>query len=115
MAAPYAGRVAGRPLAERVEETAAIMREQGGVVDPPRAEGGAYYMDVHTCPFPVAASLNRAVCAFRVQWVSILTGGDVRLTSSILRNQPACTFRIGRRPSGEPAPRHPRQRRARRS
>ena len=84
------------------------------MVDPPRAEGGTHYIDEYTCPFPVAARRNRAICSFHVQWVSILTGGNARLTSSLLRNQPACTFRIGRRPSGEPAPRHPAQRRARR-
>ena len=106
MAAPYAGRVAERPLAERAEETAAIIRQQGCRVDSPRSEGGAHYIDEYTCPFPVAARRNPAVCAFRVQWVSILTGGDVRLTSSLLRNQPSCTYRIRERPSGGKAPRH---------
>src|SRR3990170_5695222 len=110
MAAPYAGRVAGRPLAERVEETAAVISEQGCRVDPPRAEGGAHYIDEYTCPFPVAARWNAAVCALHVRWVSILTGGDARLTSSLLRNQPCCTYRVRERPSGEQrgpkAPRH---------
>ena len=100
MAAPYAGRVAGRPLAERVEETAAVISEQGCRVDTPRAEGGAHYIDEHTCPFPVAARRNPAVCALHVRWVSILTGADARLTSSLLRNQPCCTYRVRERPSG---------------
>jgi hypothetical protein len=106
MAAPYAGRVAGRPLAERVEETAAIIMEQGCRVDSPRSESGAHYIDEYTCPFPVAARRNPAVCAFHVAWVSILTGGDARLTRSLLRNQPSCTYRIRERPSGGKAPRH---------
>jgi len=106
MAAPYAGRVAGRPLAERVEETAAIIREQGCRVDSPRSEGGAHYIDEYTSPLPAAARRNPAVCAFHVEWVSILTGGDARLTRSLLRNQPSCTYRIRERPSGGKAPRH---------
>jgi hypothetical protein len=109
MAAPYAVRVAGRPLAERVEETAAIILEQGCRVDSPRAEGDARYIDEYTCPFPEAARRNPAVCALHVRWVSILTGGDVRLTSSLLRNQPSCSFRIQERPAGGRrggAPRH---------
>jgi hypothetical protein len=108
MAAPYAGRVAGRPLAERAGEVAAIIREQGCRVDAPRAEGGAHYIDEYSCPFPLAAAGNPAVCACHVEWVSNLTGADVRLTRSLLRNQPACTFRIGGRPRA-PATRRPRK------
>ena len=112
MAAPYTDRVAGRPLAARAREIAAIILEQGCRVDAPRAEGGAHYIDEYSCPFPLTAARNPAVCAFHVEWVSILGGADVRLTRSLLRNQPACTFRIGGRPRA-PAPRQPRKARHR--
>src|SRR3972149_4384307 len=54
MAAPFAERVEGRPLPERVHETARIMEEQGCLVDV-RETDGEYYIDEVSCPFPRVA------------------------------------------------------------
>ncbi len=93
LASPYVERVEGRPLPERVKETARVMEEQGCMVD--CAEGdGEYYIDEYTCPFPKVAQQDRAVCALHVEFVRILSGGDTRLARSLLRGERACTYRI---------------------
>ena len=98
MAAPYTDRVEGRPLPERVQEAARIMEEQGCMVDVREADGDEYYIDEFTCPFPKVAQEDRAVCALHVDFVRILTGGDTRLTQSLLRGERACSYRIRDRP-----------------
>ncbi len=94
MAAPYIERVQGKPLPERVRETARIMEEQGCLVDVRQSEGDEYYIDEFTCPFPKVAQQDRAVCALHVEFVGILAGGDARLTQSLLRGERACSYRI---------------------
>lgn len=93
MAAPYSDRMEGKPLAQRVRETAAIMEEQGCVVDCRQADGD-YYIDEFTCPFPKVAQLDHAVCVLHVDFIRILTGADTRLTESLLRGQRACSHRV---------------------
>ena len=93
MAAPYAERIEGRPLPERVRETARIMEEQGCLVDV-RETDGDYYIDEFTCPFPRVAQRDRSVCALHVDFVRVLTGGDTRLTQSLLRGERACCYRV---------------------
>jgi predicted ArsR family transcriptional regulator len=93
MAAPYAARIEGRPLPERVRETARIMEEQGCLVDV-RETDGEYYIDEFTCPFPKVAQQDRSVCALHVDFVRVLTGGDTRLTQSLLRGERACCYRV---------------------
>jgi len=94
MAAPYAERIEGRPLPERVRETARIMEEQGCLVDVREAGDGEYYIDEFTCPFPRVAQQDRSVCALHVDFVRVLTGGDTRLTQSLLRGERACCYRV---------------------
>lgn len=94
MAAPYAERVQGKPLPERVGETARIMEEQGCMVDTRDGEGNEFYIDEFTCPFPKVAEQDRAICALHVDFVRILAGGDARLTQSLLRGERACSYRI---------------------
>ena len=98
MADAYSGRTEGRPLPQRVEEAARIMEEQGCLVDV-RLDNGDYYIDEFTCPFPRVAQQDRAVCALHVDFVRILTGGDTRLTQSLLRGERACTYRVRGKPS----------------
>ena len=94
MASPYSDRVQGKPLPDRVQETARIMEEQGCLVDVRQSEGNEYYIDEFTCPFPKVAQQDRAVCALHVDFVGILAGGDARLTQSLLRGERACSYRI---------------------
>ncbi len=99
MAAPYVERIEGRPLPERVRETARIMEEQGCLVDVREADDGEYYIDEFTCPFPKVAQQDRSVCALHVDFVRVLTGGDTRLTQSLLRGERACCYRIRANPA----------------
>jgi predicted ArsR family transcriptional regulator len=93
MAAPYSERMERKPLAERVRETAAVIEEQGCLVDYRRANGD-YYIDEFTCPFPKVAQQDHAICVLHVDFIRILTGADTRLTESLLRGQRACTYRV---------------------
>jgi len=100
LAAPYRDRVEGKPVSERVQETARIMEEQGCLVDVTE-RAGEYFIDEYTCPFPKTAERDRAVCALHVDFVRILSGDDARLTRSLLRGERACTYRI--RPGAKPS------------
>ena len=93
LADPFSDRVKGKPLPDRVRETARIMEEQGCLVDCLEADGD-FYIDEYTCPFPKVAERDRAICALHVEFVSLLSGGDTRLTRSLLRGEQACTYRI---------------------
>ena len=86
-------RVEGRPLGERVEAAAELMREQGGIAYAEEREG-EYYLHECTCPYPAVARKNAAVCALEVELVRKLTGGDARLVSSLLRGDRACVYRV---------------------
>ena len=101
LAAPYRDRVAGKPMPERVQETARIMEEQGCLVDYSENES-EFLIDEYTCPFPKTAQRDRSVCALHVEFVRLLSGGDARLTRSLLRGEGACTYRI--RPVAAAAP-----------
>ncbi len=94
MASPYIDRIQGMSIPDRVRETARIMEEQGCLVELREVEGDDYYIDEFTCPFPKVAQQDRAVCALHVDFVRILTGGDTRLTQSLLRGERACSYRI---------------------
>ena len=92
-AEPYMGRVEGKPLAERVAETAHILQERGCLADCSTHDGD-WYVSQYTCPFPSVARSNSSVCAMEVEFVRRLTGADARLVSSLLRGDRSCTYRI---------------------
>jgi predicted ArsR family transcriptional regulator len=96
LAQPFTERVEGRPLSDRVDEAARIIEEQGCMVDCSEKDG-VYFIDEYACPFPKTAAQDRAVCALHVEFVSILTDGDVKLTRSLMRGERACTYRIRER------------------
>jgi len=100
MADAYWERVRGKDTAERVKETAAIMQEQGCLVDWTEKDG-EFLLNEYTCPFPKVAKQDASVCALHVDFVRRLTGADTRLAQSLLRGQRACTYRI--RPTAQPA------------
>ena len=93
MADAYWERVQGKETAERVKETAAIMQEQGCLVDWTENDG-EFLLNEYTCPFPKVAKQDSSVCALHVDFVRRLTGADTRLAQSLLRGQRACTYRI---------------------
>lgn len=93
MAERYTDRIEGRPLSERVEATAAALREQGCVVELERL-GDEFLLHECTCPYRNVARQHSAVCALEVDFVRRMTGADAKLTSSLLRGDTACTYRI---------------------
>ena len=92
-AEPYRDRLEGRPLPERVREASAIIRERGFLADCTK-DGDDWLIQQYTCPFPRVARQNSCVCALDVEFVRQLVGADARLSTSLLRGDQACTFRI---------------------
>lgn len=89
----HLARLEGKPPTERLEETARIMGDRGNVVDAAWV-GDDYLIRKHTCPFWNVATQNSAVCALDVEYVRQLAGADARLSSSLLRGDECCTFRV---------------------
>jgi len=94
LAAPYQARMQRKAMRERVRETTVILEEQGCVADWHEGDDGDYYIDEYACPFPKIAERDRSVCALHVEFVRTLTGGDTRLTRSLMRGERACTYRV---------------------
>lgn len=102
-ARPYMPRLEGRAPQERLEETAKIIADRGNITEA-EWSGDDFLIQKHTCPFWNVATRNSAVCALDVEFVRQLAGADARLSSSLLRGDTCCTFRI--RPRGTPASRN---------
>ncbi len=100
LASPYLERVEGKPVGERVMETAQIMEEQGSLVEYGETNG-EWCIDEFTCPFLTVAQRDHAVCTLHVEFVRILTGSDIRLSHSILRGERSCTYCL--RPVAKPS------------
>ncbi len=93
LAEPHMDRVNGQPLGERVKAAADVLERQGCVAEVSQ-ENGDYFINEYSCPFPKAAERDRSVCALHVEFVSLLTDADTRLTRSLLRGESACTYRV---------------------
>ena len=102
-AAPYMPRLEGRPSAERAEETARILLERANVTESSWASD-EFLIKRYTCPFWSVAQRNSAVCALDVEFVRRLSSCDTKLTTSMLRGDSSCTFRL--RPVAAQAERH---------
>ncbi|HLZ68631.1 MAG TPA: helix-turn-helix domain-containing protein [Dehalococcoidia bacterium] len=106
LAERYSERTEGLSLAERVAVTADVLREQGCVVETAQ-HGDEFQLRQCTCPYPNVARRHSAVCALEVGFVQRMTGADARLTSSLLRGDSACTYRIRARDGDDAASRRP--------
>jgi DeoR family transcriptional regulator, suf operon transcriptional repressor len=93
MAERYSDRVAGKSLGDRVTATAQVLREHGCEVEI-RKDGGEYFIEQCTCPYPEVARQHSSVCALEVGFVQQMTGADARLVGSLLRGDPACSYRV---------------------
>ena len=91
----YRERVDGRALPERVAEATAIIVERGSLADC-SPDGEDWLIRQYTCPFPKVAGQNSCVCSMDVEFVRLLAGTDARLTTSLLRGDDACTYRVRR-------------------
>jgi len=108
-AEPYLSRMQGKDLPERIDEAVAVMNERGCLAEGDAGADGDFRINQYTCPFPNVAREHRGVCALEVEFVNQLTGGDARLTSSLLRGDNCCTYRVrpaasGQRPVTTPRP-----------
>ncbi|MDE3097520.1 MAG: winged helix-turn-helix transcriptional regulator [Chloroflexota bacterium] len=101
-AQPYLVRLEGKAPPERAAEVTRIIQERGSLAEWTR-EGDDFLIRQQTCPFPGVATKNSAVCALEVEFVRRLAGADARLTTSLLRGDGACTYRIR---AGRPWPRN---------
>jgi len=86
-------RVQGKSLAQRVEETALILQEQGCLVDWEQRDG-EFFLHEFTCPLSKIAKQDSSVCTLHLELVRLLTGADTRLVRSLLRGERSCTYRI---------------------
>lgn len=100
-AQPYLPRMEGKDLPARVDEAVSVLNERGCLADVKEGENNEFLLNQYTCPFPNVARLHSGVCAMEVELVKQLTGGDARLTNSLLRGDPCCTYRV--RPTQEPS------------
>jgi predicted ArsR family transcriptional regulator len=92
-AEPYMARLEGKSPNERTEEATKILQERGCLAE--RSwDGEDLLIAQHACPFPNVATRNSAVCALDVEFVRRLVGADARLTTSLLRGDDACTYRV---------------------
>ncbi len=91
--APYLPRLEGRQSNERLEAVAQIIQDRGNVAEASWS-GDDFLIEQHTCPWWNVATKNSAVCALDVEFVRQLTGRDARLSTSLLRGDDCCTFRI---------------------
>jgi predicted ArsR family transcriptional regulator len=92
-ASAYMPRLESLPLDERVAELREILVERGNIASC-RQEGDEHFVEKQTCPFWNVAVKNSAVCALDVQFIRELAGTDARLTTSLLRGDGCCTFRL---------------------
>ncbi len=89
----YAERLEGKSLPERVNEATIIINERGSEADCVK-DGEDWLIRQYTCPFPKVAHQNSCVCALDVEFVRQMVGSDARLSTSLLRGDRACTYRI---------------------
>ena len=92
-AEPYRARLAGRSLAERVQEASKIVQDRGSLSEAVQ-DGDDWLIKQYTCPFPKVAEENSCVCALDVEFIRQLVGADARISTSLLRGDDCCTYRI---------------------
>jgi len=97
-AEPYKERIEGKSLPERVREATQIIQDRGFLADHAQDDGD-WLIRQYTCPFPKVARQNSCVCSLDVEFIRQLVGADARLSTSLLRGDHACTFRIRRNQS----------------
>lgn len=90
---PYRERLENRSVGERAHEASRIIGERGCLSDCVQ-DGDDWLIRQYTCPFPRVAGENSCVCSLDVEFIRQLVGADARLTTSLLRDDRACTFRI---------------------
>ncbi len=94
-AEPYQEQLQGKTVADRAQEVSQIIQSRGSPSEVAQ-DGDDWFNSQHTCPYPNVARQNSSVCALDVEFVRQLVGVDVRLTKSLLRGDPCCTYRVSR-------------------
>lgn len=102
-AEPYMSRLDGKQGAERLAEIAAIMAERGCMTDITSESDGGVSISQHACLYPNVATRNSVACQIDVELLRQFLGGDPRLTTSLLRGDDSCTYRVYVNGAGEPS------------
>ena len=102
-AEPYMARLEGKTGAVRLAEIAAIMAERGCLTDITNEADGGISISQHACLYSNVATRNSAVCTVDAELLRRFLGGDPRLTSSLLRGDDSCTYRVYVNGAGEPS------------
>lgn len=92
-AQPYVGRMAGMDLPARMAELARIIEAEGCLVST-SFEGGAYFLNRLTCPYPDVARAHRDLCYLDSQFVGRLMEAPVHLETCIVQGDASCSYRI---------------------
>ena len=89
----YADRFAGKALAERVDEVAKILREQGVVADCEATPDG-FVIREHNCPFKETVGAHPQVCTVVHTLMRDVLPAQPEQRSSIARGDAVCEFHI---------------------
>lgn len=92
---PYVGRMEGKGLMERVEEVAAIIEEEGCLVETVMKDG-EFTLFRYTCPLQAVAVAHNVLCNIDTEFMRRLVGAEaeVKLVTCIARGDPLCTYSI---------------------
>jgi predicted ArsR family transcriptional regulator len=94
------GRLDGRPFAERVDELARILDEEGYLAEFEALPSGEYRLTQHNCPVLDVARRFRLACQSEVKFlVAALPDAEVRQTANMLAGKHVCSYIVRQRPS----------------
>lgn len=91
MANQYTPQVDGKPLEERVVTVTDILQQEGGFAEWRRREGGFEIAD-HNCVYRRVAEANSQLCAWHLQFLSRLLGGEVECAEYMSQGAECCRF-----------------------
>lgn len=92
LAERYRGSVSGDSPRQRLEQTAAIMRERQISCGVSATEGDLPVLVSYTCPYPELAEQDRGICAAERLMLQELVGSPVQLSECRLDGGSCCKF-----------------------
>ena len=90
----HAGRMKGKPLAERVSELAAIQNEGGYMVEVETASDREYLFHEYNCPIARVAARYEQACNCELALFRDLLEADVERIECLAKGGSKCTYRI---------------------
>lgn len=93
LAEHYRKRIHETAPRKRLERMAAILREEGALVDVTE-ENGAIVLRKRSCPFITMLDKERSVCCVDEEMMSVVVGHPVRRVEYRHEGDPCCTFEL---------------------